>query len=83
MPENTRRTLVLSLTISGIVITAVGIGVGIAVGPAYFAIAAFGLVDFVLAWMFHTGRLGGPAAAPEQPIDPTADPSYNPYARED
>lgn len=78
--QTSRRTLVLSMIIGGIVIVAVGIGVGIAVGPAFFAIAAFGLVDFVLAWMFHTGRLGGPALAPEQPAD---DLFYNPYARED
>ncbi len=75
------------MILSGVVMIAIGIAVGIAVAPAYFAIAALGLVDFVLAWMFHTGRLGGspPPGQPADaaPADPTLDPSYNPYARED
>ena len=50
------------------------------VEPYLIAIALVGLVDFVLARMFASGRLGsGGAAAPEAGEDP----SYNPYARED
>ena len=76
--------LATTLTFSGIATIAVAIVLGIAVEPFLFAIALVGVADIVLARLFASGRLGGgspqtgDAAAAAQ-----ADPSYNPYARED
>jgi hypothetical protein len=83
------RMLVLALYLAGVITIAVGIAVGIAVDPILFAIAALGLVDFALARMFASGRIG-PLAARRKAIESghaaqaaEADPSFNPYARED
>jgi hypothetical protein len=92
-PQNNRRTLAVALVAGGFVAVAVGIILGLAVDPILFAIAAFGLIDFVLASLFSSGRLGSATydQRPGEPLqDPdlaageaTDDPSYNPYARED
>ena len=80
-----------ALVISGVVTIGVAVVLAVALEPYLIAIALVGLVDFVLARMFASGRLGGsgvqaateePADAAE-PADPTQDPTYNPYARED
>jgi hypothetical protein len=83
------RVLVLALYLAGVITIAVGIAVGIAIDPVLFAIAALGIIDFVLARMFATGRIG-PLAARRQAAESggaaqiaEADASFNPYARED
>jgi hypothetical protein len=92
--QQSRRVLVAALVTGGFVAIAVGVFVGIWLGPAYFAVALVGLVDFALAWMFSSGRINSAAYSPHlgQPPAPdpdraaheaTDDPSYNPYARED
>ena len=83
------RTVIVALYLSAAVTVVVGIALGIALAPVWFAIVGLGLVDLVIAHMFATGRIGplagrrqaeasGDAAAVAE-----ADPSYNPYARED
>jgi hypothetical protein len=90
--ERHTRALVLSLVLGGLVLTAVAVAVGLIVDPVFFALAAFSLVDFLLAWMFATGRIGPGAArrkaeaagaAGDAATAAQADPAYNPYARED
>jgi hypothetical protein len=95
--QQSRSVLVRSLVASGFVFVAAGIIVGLAVDPVWFLIALVGLIDFVLAWAFNAGHLGGagigtqtipaseqPAAGPDVVArEATDDPSYNPYARED
>ncbi len=83
------RTLVLALYLSGVVTIVVAVVLGIAIAPILFAIAALGVGDFVIARMYATGVIG-PLAARRR-AEPSgdaatvaeADPSYNPYARED
>jgi len=63
-----------------------GIALGVAVEPALFAICLIGVVDFALAWLFTSGRLGHEAQRRREAAaegEAAADPSYNPYARED
>ena len=83
------RVLVLALYAAGVITIAVGIAVGIAIDPILFLIAVVGLFDFVLARMFASGRIG-PLAAQRKAAESgdaaqvaEADPSFNPYARED
>lgn len=84
------RILVLSMVAGGIITIAVGIYLGATVSAPLYAIAAVALIDFALAWAYGTGRLG-PAAARRREAEASgevaaeaqADPSYNPYARED
>ncbi len=77
------------LYLSAAATAAVGIALGIALGPVWFAVIALALIDVVLAHLFASGRIGplatrrraeagGDAAAVAE-----ADPRYNPYARED
>jgi hypothetical protein len=68
-----------ALMLSGLVTIAAAVVLALVVEPFLIAIALVGLVDFVLARAFASGRLGSGGAAPE----PGEDPSYNPYARED
>ena len=68
-----------ALMLSGLVTIVVAVVLAIVVEPFLIAIALVGVVDFVLARMFASGRLGSGGAAPEAGEDP----SYNPYARED
>ena len=83
------RVLVLALYAAGVITIAVGIVVGIVVDPILFLIAVAGLLAFVLARMFASGRIGPLAARrrAEESGDAAAvaeaDPSFNPYARED
>ena len=82
--DQRRRVLATTLTFSGIATIAVAIALGIAVEPFLFAIALVGVADIVLARMFASGRLGGGSAdAGDAATVTAADPSYNPYARED
>ena len=82
--------LVLSMIAGGIVVIAVAIYLGATISTPLYAVAAFALIDFWLAWAFASGRMG-PAAARRREAEasgsPAAeaefDPSYNPYARED
>jgi hypothetical protein len=71
-----------ALVISGVATIVVAVVLAVAIDPVLGAIALLGIVDFVLARMFASGRLGSSPAA-GAPADPTEDPSYNPYARED
>jgi hypothetical protein len=58
-------------------------------GPAWFGLVLVGLVDGVLAALFAGGRIGPLAARREAAAEgdaatiAEAEPSYNPYARED
>ena len=67
-----------------------GIVLGFVISPALFAIVAVGIFDFVIAGLIASGRIGPDAqrrrAAAEQgdaAAVAEADPSFNPYARED
>jgi hypothetical protein len=79
----------MALYISGVVTTVVGVALGIALDPILFVIAAIGLSDFVLGWLFATDRIGPgaarrkAAASGEAAAMAESDPSFNPYARED
>lgn len=79
--EAARRRLTRIFLWSGVVSIVLAIVLGALVWTPLYAIAAFAGVDFLLAWAYSTGRVkvatGGSAPPPE------ADPSYNPYARED
>ena len=94
--ETTRMT---KRWIVGGALVTIGIGLFIAftIGWYGWAIVAFGVIDLT-AMPFWLGRMGGasqqaqrdtistgdPGAAPaEAPVEASADPSYNPYARED
>ena len=95
--QQSRTVIVRALVASGFGLIAAGILVGLWQGPVFLLIAVLGVADLVLAWAFHTGRLGGAGVgaqtipATDQPADgpdvvareATDDPSYNPYARED
>ena len=58
-------------------------------GVTFASIAALGLFDLVLAWLFASGRIGPQSArraaaeAGDAAAIAEADRSYNPYARED
>ncbi len=66
-----------------------GIALGFLVTPVAFAAVALGIADFVIAGLFSSGRIG-PLAARRRAVESgdaaaiaEADPSFNPYARED
>ncbi len=86
---NSVKRLAASLRLSGVVTVAVGIALGLLIAPALFAIAALGVVDFILARMFERGRIGPLArraeaeASGDAALIAESDPTYNPYARED
>ena len=92
-PESNRRTFASALLAVGVLTVAVGIILGIAVDPILFLVAALGLLDFILAALFASGRLGSTPydQPPGEPLldpdvvgaEPSDDPSYNPHARED
>ena len=72
------------LYLSATIMVVAGIVLGVAVGAVYFVIVGVGLIDGVLAYLFSSGRLSARAAAsPDDAAQAEADPSYNPYARED
>jgi Flp pilus assembly protein TadB len=80
------RSMARILVLTGAATIVLGIVLGALVWAPLYAIAALALVDFGLAWAYSNGRMrvasGGSAPAPGA-ADPSADPSYNPYARED
>ena len=87
--QEAARRLARALYLSGAVTLIAGIALGFVLSPVFFGIAAIGLLDFVLAWAFATGRIGPLAArraaaeAGDAAAVAEADPSFNPYARED
>jgi hypothetical protein len=84
-----RGSVVSILALSGSSLVVAGIALGFVLEPFLFALVPIGILDFALAYMFSTGRLGqtdgrGPAvAAGEEAAVAELDPSVNPYARED
>jgi membrane protein implicated in regulation of membrane protease activity len=87
--EASARKLAAALYVSGVITLAVGILLGLAFSALYFLIAAFAIIDFVLARLYETGRIGPLAGRREAEASGDAatvaesDPDYNPYARED
>jgi undecaprenyl pyrophosphate phosphatase UppP len=84
------RTVAMALVLGGVVTIVVGVLAGALIETYLYAIAAVALVDFVLAWAFATGRIGTTAerrreaeATGNLAAETEADPSFNPYARED
>ena len=77
-PDSEQRAFVPVWIGSGVVTIAVAAFLGATVEPWLYAIALFALIDFAVAWLYATGRIGGD---PDPP--PADDPSHNPYARED
>jgi membrane protein implicated in regulation of membrane protease activity len=84
------RTVAMALVLGGIVAIVVGVLAGLLIEPYLYAIAAVALIDFALAWAFATGRIGTTAdrrreaeATGNLAAEAEADPSFNPYARED
>jgi hypothetical protein len=67
------------LTVSGIGTIVVAIVLAAAVEPLLGLLVLVGLTDLALARLFASGKPGGRGAG----TDPTAEPTYNPYARED
>jgi hypothetical protein len=76
------RTIAAWLVISGVVAIVGGVIAGAVIDPVFYAIAGVSLIDFVVAWAFATGRIG-PTADRRRAAEAQADPSFNPYARED
>jgi Flp pilus assembly protein TadB len=86
------QTLIRLMYVSALVTVLVAIILGALVSPFLFAIALLAIVDLWLARAYATGRLRMASdprlARPEEGgvvegDAATADPSYNPYARED
>jgi hypothetical protein len=83
------RKLVSVLYLSGAITIVAGIALGFVISPALFAAVALGIADFVIAGLFSSGRIGPLAArraateAGDAAALAEADPSFNPYARED
>jgi len=79
------------MVLSGVVTLVLGVVMGALVWTPLYFIAALALVDFALAWAFASGRIKATANVSVRtetvPADDVArveaDPSYNPYARED
>jgi uncharacterized membrane protein len=87
--QDSVRRVVSALYLSGAITVVVGIVLGFAIEPALFGIVALGIVDCVIAGLFQSGRIG-PLAAQRRVADSgdaaavaEADPTFNPYARED
>ena len=83
------RKVAAALYWSGVVTLAVGVILGLLFGAVYYLIAAFAVVDFVIARLFETGKVGSLAGGRQAEESGDAatiaesDPSYNPHARED
>jgi hypothetical protein len=77
------------LYLSGAITIVLGLVLGLVITPVLFAAVALGIVDFVIARLFASGRIGPLAArraateAGDAAALAEADPSFNPYARED
>jgi hypothetical protein len=76
------QPIVTVLRISGVAMISVGAALGAVVTPALFALVLLGVFDIVLAQAFASGRIGG-AKVVDPAAQVEADPSFNPYARED
>jgi hypothetical protein len=83
------RKVAAALYLSAVITLVVAVVLGLLFGAVYFLIALFGVVDFVIARLFETGRIG-PLAGRRQTegngdaaTTAESDPSYNPYARGD
>ena len=81
--------VVAALYLSAAITAVVGIVLGFVIDPILFAVIGFAIVDVVIAAMFSSGRIG-PLAARRKAVASgdagaiaEADPSFNPYARED
>lgn len=87
--QDSVRKIVSVLYLSGAITVVLGIALGFVISPVLFAAVALGIVDFVIAGLFSSGRIGPLAArrAAAEAGDAAAvaetDPSFNPYARED
>jgi hypothetical protein len=87
---NAVRTLAMSMVLGGLFTIGLAVYLGSAVSSALYLIALVGLVDFVVAWAFASGKIG-PLAQRRREAEASGDaaslaqgdPSYNPYARED
>jgi hypothetical protein len=83
------RKVAAALYLSAVVTLGVAIVLGLLLGAVYFLIALVAVVDFVIARLFETGKIGplaGRRQAEESGDAATiaeSDPGYNPYARED
>jgi hypothetical protein len=82
------QALAGTLYLSGAITVVAGIALGFVLERFLFALVAVGILDCVLAAMFASGRIGpGSRRREETEADDAAladaDPSYNPYARED
>jgi ABC-type cobalt transport system substrate-binding protein len=71
------------LYLSAAITIIVGVVLGVVISPIWFAVVAVGFLDIILARLFATGALGGGADKSDPAAAAEADPSYNPYARED
>ena len=76
------------LYVSAVISVIAGVVFGLTITPIFFALVAVGVVDAAIAYLFSSGRLGGSATAHGQMSGPDdaaveADPSDDPYARED
>jgi predicted membrane protein len=83
------RKVAAALYLSAVVTLVVAVLLGLLFGAVYFLIALFAVVDFVIARLFETGKIG-PLAGRRQAEDSgdaatiaESDPGNNPYARED
>lgn len=56
---------------------------GLVVDPIIFIGVAVGVIDLGLAMAFSRGWIGRSRSGPDDALKVEADPSYNPYARED
>ncbi len=78
-----------ALYLSGAITVVIGIVLGFVVSPILFVVVAVGIFDCVLAGLFSSGRIGPlaaqrrAAASGDAAEIAEADPSFNPYARED
>jgi hypothetical protein len=95
--QQSRTVLARALMATGFGFLVAGIALAIWAGPVFLFISAIGLIDFILAWAFSAGHLGGAGVgiqtipASDQPdtgpdviaSEASDDPDYNPYARED
>jgi uncharacterized membrane protein len=88
-PQDSVRRLVSALYLSGAITVVVGIVLGFVIEPFLFAVVALGIVDCVIAGLFQSGRIGPLAAqrraagSGDAALVAEADPTFNPYARED
>lgn len=82
--RDSRRIIATTLTATGVLTLVIAIVLGIVIDPLLFTLVLVGLFDLVFARLFASGRIGGADPGPtEAAVAAEADPSYNPYARED